>query len=89
MSEMFEDADAFNGDVSTFNTSSVTNMRKMFRHAVSFTGINGLWTWQTLNVVDTSEMFLGARSFSGDGLSSWTIPSLQTAFLMVCTTNES
>lgn len=89
MSEMFEDADAFNGDVSTFNTTSVTNMRKMFRHAVSFTGVNGLSTWQTSNVVDTSEMFLGTSSFSGEGLSLWTISSLQTANLMVCTTIDS
>jgi surface protein len=83
MSQMFEDADAFNGDISTFNTSSVMDMHNMFRHAVSFTGINGLWLWQTRNLQDTSEMFLGAISFQGNGLPSWTISSLLSSRLMV------
>ena len=33
---MFEDATSFNGDVSNFDLSSVTNMRLMFEGATSF-----------------------------------------------------
>jgi hypothetical protein len=55
----------------------------MFHHAFSFTGINGLWSWQTINLQDTSEMFLGAISFQGTGLPSWTISSLLSSRLMV------
>lgn len=82
MAEMFEDADLFDGDVSKFNTSRVTDMHNMFRHALSFTGKNGLGLWQTYNVQDASQMFFGARSFAGVGLSNWNIQSLQNPMLM-------
>lgn len=89
MVEMFEDADSFDGDVSKFNTSRVTDMHNMFRHATSFTGKNGLGSWETSNVQDFSEMFFGAISFSGIGIPNWTISSLQTPSLMVRTTCHS
>ena len=63
MSEMFEDADSFNGDVSKFNTSLVTDMHNMFRNAIAFSGWHGLGTWQTQVVIDTSEMFFNAIHF--------------------------
>jgi hypothetical protein len=83
MSQMFEGADSFDGDVSTFNTSLVKDMHNMFRNAYSFTGKNGLASWATYNLEDATEMFLGATSFQGIGLSSWTLESLTSPNLMV------
>jgi hypothetical protein len=80
---MFEDADAFDGDVSTFNISNVETLQMMFRNAVSFTGTPDLSLWDFTNVQDAREMFYGALSFQGIGLSSWNILSLQKPNLMV------
>ena len=38
MSQMFYEASAFNGDISIWDVSNVTNMRFMFRQAYSFNG---------------------------------------------------
>jgi Mycoplasma protein of unknown function, DUF285 len=83
MSQMFEDADAFDGDVSTFNIGNVVNLRMMFRNAISFTGTPDLSSWNFSNVMDSTEMFYGARSFQGTGVSFWTIDSLLSPNLMV------
>lgn len=83
MSQMFEDADAFDGDVSTFNTSNVVNLQMMFRHAISFTGKPDLSLWDFSKVQDAREMFYGALSFQGIGTSLWNIQSLQSPNLMV------
>lgn len=83
MSQMFEDADAFDGDVSTFNLSAVVNVQMMFRNAISFTGKPDLSLWQFSNVEDAKEMFYGAISFQGIGIPLWTIESLLNPNLMV------
>lgn len=83
MSQMFEDADAFDGDVSTFNIGNVVNLRMMFRNAISFTGTPDLSSWNFSNVTDATEMFYGARSFQGTGVSFWTIDLLLSPNLMV------
>ena len=44
MYAMFDNAQAFNGDVSNFDTSSVTNMGHMFREATSFNQDTSSWT---------------------------------------------
>ena len=83
MSKMFEDADAFDGDVSTFNISNVLYLQMMFRNAISFTGKPDLSSWDFSNVQDAREMFYGAVSFQGFGISFWNITSLQIPNLMV------
>ena len=83
MSQMFEDADAFDGDVSTFKIGNVVNMQMMFRNAISFTGRPDLSLWNFSNVEEASEMFYGAVSFQGIGISWWNIDSLFSPNLMV------
>ena len=83
MSQMFEDADAFDGDVSTFKIGNVVNMQMMFRNAISFTGRPDLSLWNFSNVEEASEMFYGAVSFQGIGISWWNIDSLLSPNLMV------
>lgn len=67
-SELFENATAFNEDLSEWDTSSATTMAKMFIMAQSFN--QALSSWNTANVQDFRYMFLGASSFD-QSLSSW------------------
>ncbi len=73
MSHMFNDAHAFNGDISTWNTSSVTNMSHMFNDASEFN--RNLSTWNTSSVTNMSYMFTSANDFNGD-LSTWNTSSV-------------
>jgi surface protein len=68
MSSMFSGAEAFNDDLSNWDTSSVTNMSSMFEFAQYFNG--NISTWDTSNVTDMYGMFALAHTFNGD-LSSW------------------
>lgn len=72
MATMFMSASSFNGDVSSFSTSRVTSMDKMFYYATSFEG-KGLEDWDTSSVVVFDRMFAGTISFQGDGLSNWNV----------------
>ena len=63
MSLMFANAKLFNGDVSNFDTSSVTNMQSMFSGASSF---NRDLLWDTSSVTNMNGMFSRASSFTGD-----------------------
>jgi surface protein len=73
MDLMFYHARAFNGDVSKWDTSSVTEMFYMFYDAVAFCGdVSG---WNTSNVADMSQMFSGATAFCGD-VSKWDMSSV-------------
>lgn len=65
---MFDDATSFNGDISDWDVSNVTDMRYMFQGATSFNGdISG---WDVSNVTSMYAMFYEATSFNGD-LSAW------------------
>jgi surface protein len=59
MSDVFHNAKSLNGDLSLWDTSSVTNMRHMFNSATSFNV--GLSLWDTSNVRYMEGMFKGAR----------------------------
>jgi surface protein len=75
LSGMFSEADAFNGDVSGWDTSNVTNMYGMFDGATSFNrDISG---WDTSNVTTMENMFDGATSFNGD-ISGWDTSNVTT-----------
>ena len=73
MSEMFQNAASFNGDISNWNVSSVTDMYRMFAYADSFNqDISG---WDTSSVTDMYRMFAYADSFNQD-ISGWDTSSV-------------
>ena len=69
MSRMFAGASLFNGDLSSWNVSQVTDMSGMFR-TTSFNG--NLSSWDVSQATDMSDMFTGASLFNGN-LSSWDV----------------
>ena len=73
MSSMFFGAASFNGDISTWNVSSVTDMSSMFFGAASFNG--DISTWNVSSVTDMSSMFFGAAAFN-QPLNDWDVSSV-------------
>jgi surface protein len=72
MSGMFRFS-TFNGDVSMWDTSSVTDMGLMFLECKSFNGDVSMW--DTSSVTDMGAMFCSAGSFNGD-VSMWDTSSV-------------
>ena len=70
VSSMFQDATAFNGNVSSWNVSQVTDMGYMFQQATSFNG--NVSSWNVSQVTYMGSMFFGASAFDGD-ISSWNV----------------
>ena len=68
MGAIFWGASAFNGDLSSWNVSSVTDMYGMFLGAISFN--DDLSSWDVSFVTDMTSMFEGATSF-GQDLCNW------------------
>ena len=66
----------FNGDITRWDTSSVTNMLRMFLNAYSFN--QDIGSWDTAHVTDMEAMFEDASEFNHD-ISSWTGPAAATA----------
>ena len=66
----FHKQESFNGDVSRWDTSSVTSMREMFSGARDFSPDTkkGLGSWDTSSVEDMGSMFSEASNFNGKGL---------------------
>ena len=64
MDAMFFEAELFNGDISGWNTSSVTDISSMFYKAYDFNqDISG---WDTSNVTSMEAMFFEAKAFNQD-----------------------
>ena len=61
MSKMFYDTKAFNGDISKWDVSSVTDMSNMFSHAESFNG--DISKWDVSTVINMDHMFYLAFAF--------------------------
>ena len=67
---MFSSATAFNGDISKWDVSRVTDMSRMFLSAESFNG--DISKWDVSHVTDMSRMFRSASSFNAD-ISKWDV----------------
>jgi surface protein len=64
---------SFNGDISTWDASSATDMSYMFDGAIAFNG--DISRWNTSSVTFMTGMFANAESFNGD-LSAWSTGSV-------------
>lgn len=75
MSELFIDAplNEFNGDISQWDVSNVTNMRFMFCFNCNFNG--DISKWNVSNVKNMESMFLHAHHFNRD-LSQWDVSNV-------------
>lgn len=62
MEEAFDRAVSFNGDISGWQTGSVTNFYAMFRTAASFNSPIG--DWQTGNALVFAKMFINCAQFN-------------------------
>ena len=69
----------FNSDISGWDTSSITDMYRMFRGATAFN--QDIGGWDTGSVSDFRQMFYGASSFDQD-ISSWDTGNVNTMFQM-------
>ena len=73
MSNMFDSAAAFDGDLSSWDVSSVTDMNSMFSGASSFN--QPLNDWGVSSVTDMSGMFRSASDFN-QPLNDWNVSSV-------------
>ena len=73
ISKLFED---FNGKITFWNVSNVTNMEYMFSFCKKFNcNLSG---WNLKNVEDTKFMFKLCTSFEGNGLEKWDVSNIET-----------
>ena len=85
--EMFKDS-AFNGDISGWDTSSVTDMSDMFHGASVFN--QDIGSWDTSSVIDMSSMFEDATVFNQD-IDDWdtsSVINMNTMFFGAGTFNQ-
>jgi surface protein len=69
MKEMFYLAEAFNGDLSSWDVSNVTIMEAMFQEAWAFNG--DLSSWDVSNVTTMEGMFYEADAFNKNNIKNW------------------
>ena len=60
----------FNGDISNWDVSQVTDMSHMFAFAAAFNG--DISMWNVARVTDMNRMFTWAAAFNGD-ISTWNV----------------
>lgn len=77
--------ETLNEDISNWDVSSVTTMRRMFFRAKSFN--RQLNSWDVSKVVDMRKMFYDAERFN-QNIDSWNVISLQSAEAMFAYTED-
>ena len=75
----------FNGDISKWNTSNVTDMEGMFWGADSFN--QNINNWDVSNVTDMSKMFCCAHSFN-QPLNNWDTSNVTDMSYMFCSAHS-
>jgi surface protein len=75
---MFEGT-RFNGDLSNWDVSNVTDMSRMFQNAKQFN--NDISSWNVSNVTNMREMFEIAKQFNQD-LNNWDVSSVTDMYYM-------
>ena len=79
MTSMFENAFAFNQDISGWNVSNVENMSGMFRDATAFN--QDIGAWNVSNVESMWVMFLNALAFNED-IGDWNVSNVENMSYM-------
>lgn len=77
---MFGGTTNFDGDLSGWDVSNVTNMQSMFVTALSFSG-KGLETWNVESLTNAYAMFHIAESFNGE-IDNWDVRNLSDVIYM-------
>lgn len=80
MRSLFDNAKAFNANLSNWDVSSVLNVQSMFNGAETFVG-NGLSNWDVRNVVAMDYMFANTIQFHGENytnITNWNTSNVQT-----------
>ena len=83
MESMFEEATAFNQDLSGWDVSKVTNMSSMFAFAYAFN--RDLSGWDVSKVTNMWRMFSSADAFNQD-ISGWDVSKVTTMSFMLAYT---
>ncbi|CAB9502845.1 (Lipo)protein [Seminavis robusta] len=89
MARMFRSASTFDGDLTNFDTSSVTDISFMAHRATMFQG-RGLASWDTSRIQFTSDAFSRATNFN-EPIQSWntsSIVSFQNTFRQAVSFNQ-
>ncbi len=79
MSQMFRNANLYNGDLSNWDVSNVINMGNMFSGASSFN--RDISNWDVSNVTDMIAMFDSAILFNCD-LNNWDVGNITSMWCM-------
>ena len=69
----------FNGDISNWNVSNVTDMRWMFYMCESFN--QDISNWNVSNVTDMNYMFGGCKKFNQD-ISKWDVSKVKSHYFI-------
>lgn len=80
LGSMFSGATSFNGDLSTWDVSTIIDMSYLFEAANNFNG--NVSNWDVSNVVDMRGMFLNDTSFNQD-ISGWDVSSVRNMEFML------
>ena len=77
ISNMFNGATSFNGDISTWNTSNITFMISLFYNATAFN--QDIGNWDVSNVTLMDRAFYNASSFNQD-ISAWNVSGIEDMY---------
>ena len=84
MTEMFERTKSFNGDISEWDTSSVTDMDRMFKGSASFN--RDISSWNISSVTTMRDMFRNAASFN-QPIGAWDVSGKSAHHVLIGTSS--